>query len=302
MLGGESPENGEDMPDSRLEQLISDKERMFNIGIRSAKRIGANTRISAIRAIIGSTDVPWVARVEMDKLEPLVADSMVAAHLLGRLRSVVVASEHMETTTSVPFGPYESAVDFVRRRLNLNETHLSTIREKYGATALDVANEMGGVVERAASGAMIDIVEQSLTTRESITFMRETMAKIGIDTANPWLIENMVRTQIAIAYSAGRWNANQDPAIQEILWGYEYVTVGDDRVRPEHEALDGAAYPKEHAFWASNWPPNGYSCRCDTLEIFKDQAPVVVEKAGDADEGWAVNHGMIYEDFLVGTM
>ena len=109
----------------------------------------------------------------------------------------------------------------------------------------------------------------------------------------------MVRTQISIAYSAGRWNANQDPAIQEILWGYEYVTVGDNRVRPPHEAIDGAAYPKEHGFWGTNWPPNGNSCRCDVLELFKDQFPSSVERQGDPDSGWAVNHGMIYSDLLV---
>lgn len=157
-------------------------------------------------------------------------------------------------------------------------------------------------MHQAAVSAMADIVEQTMTTNESIKYMREVMELAGVDTINPWLLETMVRTQIAVAYSAGRWNANQDPAIQEILWGYEYVTVGDDRVRFEHEAMDGAIYPKDHAFWETNWPPNGYNCRCDVLELFNDESPTITERFAEPDEGWAVNHGVLYDDMLVASV
>ena len=286
----------------KLKQLLADKRRLLNIGIREVKRIGANTRIAAIRTLISGGDVAWVVRNEIGKLEPIVSDIMIASHLSGRLRSVLVASNRIIPKNTIALGPYESAVDFVRRRLNLNDSHLSTIREKYGFAAVDVANEVGGVVEQAARSAVVDIMEQNMSTQSSIAYMREVMTNAGIETINPWLLETMAITQIAVAYSAGRWNANQDPAIQEILWGYEYVTVGDDRVRPEHEKMDGAAYPKEHAFWESNWPPNGHRCRCDVLELFKDEAPIVIEKTGEPDEGWSVNHGRIYEDLLVGVI
>lgn len=285
-----------------LKQLLADKKRLLNIGIRGAKHVGANTRIAATRALINGGDVAWVARNEIGKLEPIIADIMLASHLSGRLRSIITTSAYINTKGVIALGSYESAVDFVRRRLNLKESHLNTIREKYGHVAIDVTNEVGGVVERAARSAMVDIMEQGLSTQGSIAYMRDVMANAGIETINPWLLETMAITQISIAYSAGRWNANQDPAIQEILWGYEYVTMGDDRVRAEHEKMDGAAYPKEHGFWETNWPPNGHRCRCDVLELFKDEAPIVVEKTGEPDEGWSVNHGRIYEDLLVGVI
>lgn len=44
----------------------------------------------------------------------------------------------------------------------------------------------------------------------------------------------------------------------------EYVTMKDDRVRPEHEALDGIILPVDDPFWNSYYPPNGYRCRCTT--------------------------------------
>jgi len=292
-------ENVVDMP-SKLEQLMIDKERLFNLGVRSVRAGGVSARAASIRAVKYGYDAPACILSEFVKLGPIFADAMVAAHLQGRMRAVVVASEHMNTAAA--FGPYSSAVDFVKKRLELDESYLNTVRAKYGRAAVDVAGEVGSTVGHAASNAMVDIVEQTMSTSDSIKYMRDVLTNVGIDVSNPWLLETMVRTQIAVAYSAGRWNANQDPAIQEILWGYEYVTVGDDRVRFEHEALDGAAYPKEHAFWQTNWPPNGYNCRCDVLELFYDDAPVTVEREGEPDEGWAVNHGLIYDDLLVGAV
>lgn len=44
----------------------------------------------------------------------------------------------------------------------------------------------------------------------------------------------------------------------------EYVTMKDDRVRPEHEALDGIILPIDDPFWDYYYTPNGYRCRCTT--------------------------------------
>lgn len=285
-----------------LEQLIHDKERLFDLGISSVRRAGVNIRVSAIRAITHGGDIPHIVATETAKIAPSVSDMMIAAHLHGRLRSMVTAAEKLSSKTVSAFGPYESAVDFVRRKLELSEDSLNTIREKYGDASVRAVGEIGGSLHQAAVSAMADIVEQTMTTNESIKYMREVMELAGVDTINPWLLETMVRTQIAVAYSAGRWNANQDPAIQEILWGYEYVTVGDDRVRFEHEAMDGAIYPKDHAFWETNWPPNGYNCRCDVLELFNDESPTITERFAEPDEGWAVNHGVLYDDMLVASV
>lgn len=42
----------------------------------------------------------------------------------------------------------------------------------------------------------------------------------------------------------------------------QYSTVGDSRVRPSHAVLDKYTAPKSHFFWKTNYPPNGWSCRC----------------------------------------
>ena len=44
-----------------------------------------------------------------------------------------------------------------------------------------------------------------------------------------------------------------------------YRTVGDSRVRPEHEALNGIVKPIDDPFWKTYYPPNGWRCRCTVM-------------------------------------
>jgi SPP1 gp7 family putative phage head morphogenesis protein len=47
----------------------------------------------------------------------------------------------------------------------------------------------------------------------------------------------------------------------------EYVTAGDDRVREEHEELEGTIEPVDSPFWEEFYPPNGWNCRCSVSEL-----------------------------------
>ena len=40
----------------------------------------------------------------------------------------------------------------------------------------------------------------------------------------------------------------------------QYRTAGDDKVRPEHAALNGVTLPIDDSFWSEYYPPNGWNC------------------------------------------
>lgn len=71
-------------------------------------------------------------------------------------------------------------------------------------------------------------------------------------------------TAIGSAQMASRWVQFTKDDIDQLT----YRTVGDDRVRPSHQALDGVTRPKSDSFWKTYYPPNGWNCRCDA-----EQAP-----------------------------
>lgn len=124
-----------------------------------------------------------------------------------------------------------------------------------------------------------DLVAQGLPTKSAIPLLEEKFAALGVSPKNSFSIENIIRTQTQITYNAAKYEEEQQPYIQDILWGYKYVTTGDERVRPEHAVLDGVTLPKDDPFWQRFYPPNGWSCRCAAIPLFSKEK--IVRARGD---------------------
>jgi len=54
---------------------------------------------------------------------------------------------------------------------------------------------------------------------------------------------------------------------EDLLWGFRYITKLDDKVRDDHIKLDGLELPKDHPFWETGMPPNGWGCRCRVIAL-----------------------------------
>lgn len=53
----------------------------------------------------------------------------------------------------------------------------------------------------------------------------------------------------------------------------QYRTQRDDKVRPEHAALDRVTLPPSNPFWEEFYPPNGWNCRCTVVQVRKSKYP-----------------------------
>lgn len=47
----------------------------------------------------------------------------------------------------------------------------------------------------------------------------------------------------------------------------QYRTAADDRVRVSHQVLHNTTLPKTDPFWDKYFPPNGWRCRCTTVQV-----------------------------------
>lgn len=56
-------------------------------------------------------------------------------------------------------------------------------------------------------------------------------------------------------------------------YNLQYRTQHDDKVRPEHAALDGVTLPPSDPFWKEYYPPNGWNCRCTVAQVRKSKYP-----------------------------
>jgi SPP1 gp7 family putative phage head morphogenesis protein len=246
-------------------------------------------------------DLKLAIQHTMTPLVPVLIDAMTAAHLAGRLRTVRAVAAH-KAQKSFAMSAYDDALAWQQKRLHLSDDQVAALAKKYGNEAVNVTRGASDFLEDKARDAVSDILDKGMHVDDATERMREAFKAAGVTPANPYTLENLVRTQTATAYSAGRWNAAQDPDVQEILWGYEYCTVGDDRVRPSHEVMDGMRAPAAHPIWHTWFPPAGFSCRCTTIEIFRDD-PVEMRTtwipANDGpDDGWDFNPGEVFSDDL----
>lgn len=57
-------------------------------------------------------------------------------------------------------------------------------------------------------------------------------------------------------------------------YNLQYRTQRDDKVRPEHAALDRVTLPITDPFWEEFYPPNNWNCRCLAVQVRKSKYPV----------------------------
>lgn len=294
---------------SQLPTLIdNERTKLERKGVRAAQLIAGRARRAAIVAYRAGNDPVIAARAVMAESEsgvvPLLVDAMVAAHLTGRHRSDLQAAPRFTRRIVRTFATtYEGTIDFMARRMDATATELEILGRQYGEAALKMSRDASAALERELAETTMKAMLEGIDTRKGVTALRDAFRRAGFSPEADYRLETMFRTQTQIAYSAGRENAWRDPVIDEILWGYEYATIGDDRVRPTHAAMDGVRAPKDDPIW-SMWPiPAGWNCRCTKLEIFIDEPKYAVATEipnVQPDAGFNFNPGDVYRD-LIGT-
>lgn len=82
-----------------------------------------------------------------------------------------------------------------------------------------------------------------------------------------------VERQYAIgsAMMAAKWHDFVEDGNDYLL---QYRTAGDDKVRADHQELNGTTLPLDDKFWDSYLPPLDWGCRCTTVQVLADKYPV----------------------------
>jgi SPP1 gp7 family putative phage head morphogenesis protein len=280
--------------------------------MREARRFAVTTRAQAMRMVRQGLDPSNMIRRRFAELAPTLTRTMVAGHLTGSRRAAIQVTKHKRK--AVALAAFDDTITFLQRRLGADKAAISALSGTYGGHALGVVGGMGDAVAERVQKAILDATLQGLHGRDGIALVREAFDAAGVTVDKPHLLETVFRTETSLAYSAGASNAMADPAIDEILWGYEYVTVGDDRVRPEHQALDGFRAKKDDPIWNTHNVPNGWNCRCTRVAIFigdeeaTESLPpdrVSVEVDGETvevepgpDDDWGFDPGKLFRELV----
>lgn len=290
--------------------------------VRSVKSLGLRVRSEVIRAWLDGTDIGAALRRGLVGLDLIIAAGMLAGYAEGYAEAIERADVEPQKgriyfarpmAPSRPTRIFEQAAKFAEKRAKLSPYRMRKLRDLYTREAVSVSGRITGELERKVQKAVAKAIRANVHTAQGTQMIRDAFDAAGVTPKNAGTFETIFRTQVSIAYNAARMHANDRPEIREILWGYRYNTVGDDRVRPTHRAMNGVRAPVDDPLWAIWTPPCGYRCRCTLIEIYKtDPArsrtkkypPFTVKDASgkevpvEPDPGFAFNPADVFREVM----
>jgi len=81
-------------------------------------------------------------------------------------------------------------------------------------------------------------------------------------------LRNIFKTNTRVAYNVGRYR--QQRTLQGAVY-WRYSAVLDNKTRPIHSQRHGKILHRDDAWWSTNYPPNGWGCRCKVMAFTKRQ-------------------------------
>lgn len=96
--------------------------------------------------------------------------------------------------------------------------------------------------------------------------------------------QNYLEAEYQFAVNSSQMAANWAQLDDSGRYYLQYRTAMDDRVRDEHAQMQDITLPKDDDFWLSYYPPNGWRCRCQAVEVRKS-------KYEESDSATAIEKG-----------
>ncbi len=170
----------------------------------------------------------------------------------------------------------EAALKFWQERAKLTWDQAKELADGAKARAFYVT----GLYQQDLVQLVSDGIEEALKNGETLEDFKKRIAEaIQKQGWHGHRVENIFRTNMQSAYAAGRYLKMQ--AVKKSRPYWQYLAIMDKRTRPSHAILHEKVYPADHEFWSSNYPPNGFRCRCGVATLSQrqvDEQGLTVEK------------------------
>ena len=175
--------------------------------------------------------------------------------------------------------PFDAQLAFFRNKLNLPTERWTDIMRNAHDRAFMVAGAQGADLLHDLRGA----IDTAISKGTGIEAFRKEFRNIvkkhgwaswtgqGYKAGEAWRTKVIYQTNMTTSYAAGRLEQLNDPDLVKVrpYWQYNH----NDSVmypRPEHVSWDGMVLPRDHAFWRTHYPPNGWGCQCWVSAVSKE--------------------------------
>ncbi|MDM1550647.1 phage head morphogenesis protein [Empedobacter falsenii] len=102
--------------------------------------------------------------------------------------------------------------------------------------------------------------------------------KLDIAKINGLYNENYLQAEYQFAVSSVQMGEKWQNYVESDRYNLQYRTAQDDKVRISHQPLHGITLPMNNPFWDKFYPPNGWRCRCNAVQVRASKYPATNEE------------------------
>ena len=118
--------------------------------------------------------------------------------------------------------------------------------------------------------ALVDALVDNDGNSRTFAEFKEIALTINTNYNQNWLYSEYQLAQRSAAMAV-KWDEFQKD--KDLFPNLKYQTVGDERVREDHQKIDGVVLPIDDNFWDYYYPPNGWGCRCTVVQTNEPVTP-----------------------------
>lgn len=178
--------------------------------------------------------------------------------------------------------PPSEAISYFRQKLNVPTQRWGELESAAHAHSFAIAGATSDALLNDFRTAVGRAIANGTTLAEFRKSFDSIVKKHGWQhTGKPgWRAEIIYQTNLANAYSAGRYRQMTTPAALELFpyWRYQHHECAHPRA--QHLAWSGTVLRNDDPWWSSHYTPNGWRCHC-TVEV--------VSQARLERNGWQVS-------------
>jgi SPP1 gp7 family putative phage head morphogenesis protein len=174
--------------------------------------------------------------------------------------------------------PHDEASRFIRLKPSISRQVFDQMLPELQARTFVISGIENLKIMQTVRDAIAKIPEGADwdATKRTVT---DLIASIG-DKA-PQRAETLLRTHVFQAYAAAEHRALTTPENLEVFPFWQYKTMGDDRVRDSHAALDDLILPSNDVFWKTHFPPWEWGCRCQVIPRLRAEVDEIKQRERD---------------------
>lgn len=201
--------------------------------------------------------------------------------------------------------PFQEAIDHFRSKLNIPSERWDDLRGQINAKAFTVAGATKADLLSDLRGAVDQAIAEGINIADFRKQFDQAVRRHGwrYRGQRGWRSRVIYDNNLRTARMAGRWQQIQ--RVKDRRPYLQYLTVGDERVRPQHRTWDGTVLPVDDIWWTTHYPPNGWGCRCTVRTLSQRQMErmgLEVSETPDVETTERINTstGEVYGEVPVG--